>query len=231
MTDEPNATGNEAPNGGEPRESEETHTPEPESREAGQGEEYWKRKYLNAKSAEEKLNRIERERAEQERQDSTPAVRDDVEGTPDETGFIPYTTEWHAAKGDAVARDLLLQRRAMELRDQLSEIKDDEERKEVRAHFLKNQRRLGDIAAARAEVREKKLAEENAALHEKLKRYQARESPDVIDLTDREVPASKAQITTMTFDEWDAKVAKLDLHEARQLESQIGKTIRLVKSK
>lgn len=138
------------------------------------------------------------------------------------------------AEGRPMAADPVAQE-VLELREQLGmavqeianlreidRIKDEDEQKEVLAHFNANRNRLGDVKAARAEVREKKLEvqlsrerQEAETLRASLAKFTRAPDPNVVKAVPthvREVSAAE-HMDVMTRAEFDAKVAEYDRAE------------------
>lgn len=218
MEDARNATGNETPSDGElPKE--ETQAQETESREREQ-EPDWKRKYLEAKAAEEEANRLRRQLAElqTERQVKPATEREDR---------LRGAEEW-AAKGDPVAQlQLEMHRRQEELeraiilRDQLRDVPEPL-REAVKQRFLQHQDRFGDIKAAHDSVLAEERQKEIERLQAELKRRELNKpNPDVARTAEREVIAAKASTKEMTQAEWDAEQKALPMHEALKRQREL----------
>jgi hypothetical protein len=217
MADQIDEAGNKIPGSGDPSQTE-SHPPESDSRGDHEGEpEDWKRKYLEAKQAEERANRLEREVAAlKERLEQPPAAPDGGAGADDEADWDEVRA--FAAKGDPVAKALLKSQRerdelvlGISIRDQLRDIPDPEERARVRDHWLKNRNRLGDIKAARSELREESLGRENEELKKRLEAAAIKRDPDTVRTDARGVPASehKQRTTFESVKEFRAEVERL----------------------
>ena len=221
----PNAptTGTPTQDGGDAAEhAPTTGTPAAEGRDAGSQtatEEQvlaWKAKAEEANKVPGLMARIDEL---EERQAQSPAAPgDEPDDDDDEVDWDQV--RYHASRGDATAKAQLKQQKEnaelrAELREmqegirllrQLDAIPDKDEQKEVTKHFKQNRHRLGDINAARAEIREKKLEVENDELRKQLAAA-AKKPPSGPTTGEREVPASAMKPTEMTRADWDAEQA------------------------
>lgn len=209
-----------------------TGTPGTDDRDATTGEPDYKQLYLASKDKVEAANRMERELAE------LRAARDaEPEDEPDDAGTDGDGVDWekvadYARRGDQVAKAQIANRRmqlelAKNVRDsfQLRDISDATERKEVLAHFAKNKHRLGDIGAARAEVRERKLEAENARLTKELELAKKKPPTDVVRTHTREVSATETKARQIAGADFDREQAQLraqgKYHEALQRQQEV----------
>jgi len=208
MAEEPTTTGTPGQEGGD---AVAAGTPAPEGRDAEGKEPDYKALFLASKSKLEEANRILRESKEEP--EPSPAAA----GTADLSRVDWSVVEYHAKRGDEVAKAQLLVRDTLvqnEIRSQLSEIHDPAEREATRKHFLANTHRLGDVSAALKEVREPRLAEENQKLREALAKATQPAKPQVGGPPIiRDVPAVEYK-DRMTKREWDAEQKTLPRFEA-----------------
>jgi hypothetical protein len=218
MADESTTTGTPEPETGDAAEQTPTaESPSAEDRDAsstGTKEPDYKQLYLASKDKIEAANRL---LEEQQRATHTPAAP--AREPDEEEGFWAEVEEF-ARKGDPVAKAQLWNRdhqlrKEREIVDafQLREIADADERKAVAQHYVRNRHRLGDVAAARAELRAGKLEEENQRLQAALKAAQQSSvrDPQVARTTlGREVTAKEHKTEKMTRAEWDQAQQRLE---------------------
>ena len=115
MTEEErDATGNDIPSEGDLPETEESPAPEGESRERESDPTDWKKKYLEAKTAEEEANRLRRENEELRASRQPPPAADDDDDpdalSPEEELALASA----ARKGDVYAKALIRDRKERE---------------------------------------------------------------------------------------------------------------------
>lgn len=126
-----------------------------------------------------------------------------------------------AAQGDVYARTQLRLAQALLIKEQqdrdrdaidaqLDEIPDAGERREVRKHLMENRNRLGDAKAARAELNEKRLAQENAALKKRLASFETQNpGAETVRLPPREVPNSETKTRNYTREQFEAEAKRV----------------------
>ncbi len=207
-----------AGSGGEP--GGETHAPAEKSttqevRPEGKEPDY-KALYLSRmKPLEEEVNRL---RAEREgREAPAPAASADSFDAQLQEDFVRLQDRDPEAarilQAVIAAQDLSRREFESKLQQALdrTEIPNDE-RDEVERHFKANRHRLGDLKAARAEIRAAKLEAEVERLRQESKsRGAPPPDPDVVRTLERSVPASEAkQRRKMTGDQFEAEAARLE---------------------
>lgn len=153
-----------------------------------------------------------------------PAAEDDEENGSDDGD--EETVDWDqvrefAKRGDPVAKAQIANARRLMRFEQtvantilLRDIDDKSEREEVKRYMLASQKRGRhiDIKAATAEVRERKLADENTRLKQELEMAKKKPPQDTVRTHVREVSARQAkdrEIPKMTYAEWDTEQAEL----------------------
>lgn len=197
-------------------------------------QEDWKRKYLEAKSAEERANRLERELRDERAARQSPAAAMQPAAGPawdkvrafGETGN-PDDPAVDVARAAVVTAEALVQQaRDLKIRDDLDDLVEDRaERKEVREHLNRNREagRYIDVQAAHNEIKAKKQEAKIATLEEALRREQAnrRDPEEKRVTTPREVPASQMKPREMSKDEFESEIAELPVHEARKRREDI----------
>ncbi len=195
-----------------------TETPVQDERNAAQEQEAKVR--LEHKIKAEKLNALETKYGPDfetvlDRAVQSPAVRSEAPEEEDEA-YWASVKEW-SDKGDPVAKATLrseIQRRRdrKEILDALDlrEIGDANERREVLDHYARNRHRLGDVAAARAEIHARKLADENKKLREAVAISSKRRDPEVVSTVEREHSAKETKVRQMSSAEYDRQIAELD---------------------
>lgn len=206
--DEATTAGTEGADDATPlEESGESGTPQPENRNAehsaGESDD-WKKLAISLQEKAAKVNELERRLQQLEGGDEDPpdARRPDAEGAD------PFE-EW-VEKKDPVAIRLKRLERRMELEGQLAEMPADE-RGEVRDHFVRNWRRLGDMKAARAEIRETKLDQENRELRDRLAKLERGPDPEVMNAPPthgREITARQTKAKEWTEEQFDAEAER-----------------------
>jgi len=215
-----------------------TGTPTDAGRDAGASSEPdYKQLYLASKDKIEAANRMEAELAQLRTRREPPPDEDedDLDEAAQGDGVDWDVVADFARRGDQVAKAQLANRRmnielAKNVRDsfQLRDIDDRDERKEVLAHFAKNKHRLGDIGAARAEVRERKLETENVRLKRELELARKQPPTDVVRTHSREVSSTEQKTRYMAESDFDREQAELraagrhDEAMARQRELMSG---------
>lgn len=219
MADETTTSGTPEPEGGDAQGTATAGTPGTDDRNA-ESVENEKRLHLEWKSKAERTNQLERENAElKARLDQSPADLGNDEPDADAIEKLEREVNAWVEKDDPVAKWSKLKIAKLEDRQEKYEqaviFKDQirdmpfEERQEVYDHFQANRHRLGDPKAARAEVREKKLTDENAKLREQLKKATVKNDPDVVRTVTRDVPASEHKVRKMTEAEFDREQEEL----------------------
>jgi hypothetical protein len=212
-----------------------TGTPELDDRDAESSEPDYKALYLASKSKVEEANRLKAEiEALRQREPQPPAAEDDDEPAPIKDDVDWEKVQDYARRGDEVAKAQLANRAmylelARDVRDSfgLRDIEDKAERKEVLAHFAKNRHRLGDVQAAAAEIRARKLDTEVARLRQELEAVTKQPPRDVVKTHAREVTSSEAKARKMTYEQYDAQIAALESQgkhrEARAMGLKVAK--------
>ena len=99
---------------------------------------------------------------------------------------------------------------------ELDRVQDDAKRDKIKEHFNANRHRLGDVAAARAEIDAKELTEQLAQereasdkLRKALEATSRKQNPDVVRTHATEVSAAETQAREMTRAEWESEQARL----------------------
>lgn len=242
MTEEQQTTGTPEPDDGDAQGTATTGTPAADDRDASSTsttEPDWKAIALANKSKVEEANRILADHA-RARVESPPADSNDDDGQGGDEDKYWQETEDFARRGDPVAKAAIHAReenkqlrRTIADTFTLRDITDKDEQQEVYKHYQRNRHRLGDVGAARAEVRERKLADKVATLQKELDASKAAtqkrvQTSDVVRTHSREVPAKEAnERRKMTFDQFDAEVARLkkagQWNAAMQLQQELNR--------
>jgi hypothetical protein len=229
MSDDPKALGNDVPTEGDLPETVESPAAEPESQESpekeGQGEEFWKRKYLDAKQAEEKANELQRRlEALESRPAQSPAAPDtqdeDDDLSPDEEAYLRSVAKteegtWakvllktnRATQKERAARENLTQE--LVYAEQLRPVPENERREAV-LEWKKNPHLYASPVAAHKALKSEKLEARNAELERKLAAYERGQKPEVQNA----VPTDSRQATKQPPSrEWTEEA--FDAEEAR----------------
>jgi hypothetical protein len=219
MVENQETAGTPSGNDGDAGDSQTTGTPQTDDRNAPDSN--IAKLNLEWKLKAERANELERRIAEYEAREQSPAAQQ-PQGDDRITQLRAAAQEFER-KGDPIAALQLIQDARIEelARDTqfALQIRDLplEERQEVYNHFQKNRHRLGDPAAARSELREKRFEDENKRLREELTKASRRPDPDVVRTEARDVPASEHKKRTMTEREFDNQIAALH-HASRHKE-------------
>ena len=235
------ALGNEEPSDGELQETVETQAPAPESQESPseeQGTDYWKRKYLDAKQAEEDRNLLRREIDDLKTrvQQSPAAGRNQDEADEDEQqlraaaatpeGFWARKMLKEREEREELVQGLIYQR-------QMKDLSDDEQQAAV-IEWKRNPHKYGSPIAAHEglKLRERedaltKAQRENEEMRKRLAIYEKKRDPAVenaVPTASREA-ASRGNAPTYTRAQWEKEMDRLD--EAGDIEGRARLQLRL----
>ena len=228
---EPNETlGNDAPSEGDLPETVESPAPAQESQDSPseQGEEYWKRKYLDAKQAEERANDLKREletiKSRLPQSPAAPSTQDGTEFTPSDEARLremardPENGFW--ARGQL--KQLELAREAIKRQEALvGEYVDaealreipKEDRKAVLKEYQENRHLYGSPAVAHEALKSRKYESELEKLRRENEQLRKRPDKDVLEApptgsAGREISARERQ-REWTEEQFDAETERL----------------------
>jgi len=199
-------------------------TPVEDDRNAEPGEgvspDRWK-EALQWKAKAERVDELERKVEELEGGSQQPPVAEspEVQAKSDQIDKTLDQAEEFKRRGDPVAA-LVLEERAERLRlerdliltRQLDRVPADEH-DAVLKHFNRNRHRLGDINAARSELREKVLERDLKVANERLAKLEKGPDPEVMNAPPthgREINARDTKTRNLTRDAWNRDMAQLD---------------------
>lgn len=216
MITEDQTAGTPEPDDGDAQTTETTGTPETDGRNAD-GPGITKEELLAWKIKAEEFNRLKAEHEELRRRVEQSPAATNAQETQEIADDLEIKARALAQQGDAAAalalrneaRAMMLEQNIAHLYE-LSNIEDKSEREETREEFKKNRQRYGDIEAARAAVKARRLEAENKRLQEQIAAATAKPKDTVRTVYRESTDASPDfKTSAKTGAQFDAEVAKL----------------------